>query len=70
MPTNYSGGKQLRCATGSKKKLNLPRAPLPKQIGGVHKVKTKIKLRKAKHKKPGSHADVVVDDFFDSCYDV
>ena len=31
-------------------KRRLPRAPLPRQTGGVHKVKTKVKHRKRKHK--------------------
>lgn len=34
-----------------KKKLNLPRAPLPKQTGGAHRDRTKEPARKAKHKK-------------------
>ena len=29
----------------------LPRAPLPRQTGGAHKVLTKVLPRKAKHKK-------------------
>lgn len=33
-----------------RKKLNLPRVPLPRQTGGVHKVKTKVKHRDRKHK--------------------
>jgi len=32
-------------------KRKLPRAPLPRQTGGPHKLKTKILFRKAKHKK-------------------
>jgi hypothetical protein len=30
---------------------SLPRAPLPRQTGGAHKVKTKVLPRKAKHKR-------------------
>jgi hypothetical protein len=33
-----------------KKNLNLPRVPLPKQLGGAHKDRTKVLFRKAKHK--------------------
>jgi hypothetical protein len=33
------------------KKPKLPRAPLPKQTGGVHEDKTKRPFRKLKHKK-------------------
>lgn len=33
------------------RKLNLPRAPIMKQTGGAHKVKTKMQLRDRKHKK-------------------
>lgn len=32
------------------KKLRLPRAPLTRQTGGAHKVKTKALHRKRKHK--------------------
>jgi hypothetical protein len=32
-------------------KPKLPRAALPRQTGGVHRVKTKALPRKAKHKK-------------------
>lgn len=32
-------------------KIKLPRAPLPKKIGGPHKLKNKILDRKKKHKK-------------------
>lgn len=35
------------------RKPKLPRAPLPKQTGGAHKVKTRTIPRKAKHKKRG-----------------
>lgn len=34
-------------------KPKLPRAPLPKQTGGAHRLKTKVLDRKAKHKKRG-----------------
>lgn len=34
-----------------KGKPKLPRAPLPKQTGGVHEDKTKRPFRKEKHKK-------------------
>jgi hypothetical protein len=33
------------------RKPRLPRAPLPKQTGGAHKLKTKQLPRKQKHKK-------------------
>ena len=33
------------------RKPRLPRAPLPKQTGGVHEDKTKRPFRKEKHKK-------------------
>lgn len=38
-------------AMPKRKKLNLPRVPLPRQRGGSHKVKTKVLDRKRKHKK-------------------
>lgn len=34
----------------SRRRLKLPRAPLPKQKGGAHKLKTKVLDRKRKHK--------------------
>ena len=34
-----------------KRKPKLPRAPLPRQTGGVHEDKTKRPFRKEKHKK-------------------
>lgn len=33
-----------------KRKLNLPRAPLPKQVGGAHRVLKDVPYRKRKHK--------------------
>lgn len=41
----------VRGAVGRLRLPRLPRAPLPKQTGGAHRVKTKVLARKAKHKK-------------------
>lgn len=47
-----------------RRKLNLPRALLPRQTGGVHRVKTKVLARKAKHRVPEAlrHAPSNSDD--------
>lgn len=37
-------------AFGARNRPALPRAPLPRQKGGAHRVKTKVGPRKAKHK--------------------
>jgi hypothetical protein len=34
------------------RKPKLPRAPLPRQTGGMHEDKTKRPIRKQKHRKP------------------
>jgi hypothetical protein len=39
-------------AKSPRKRLSLPRAPLPQQRGGVHPDRTKAAVRKRKHKKP------------------
>ena len=39
------------------KKPRLPRAPLPRQTGGLHEDKTKRPVRKLKHRRPPSAAD-------------
>ena len=45
-------GAEWECEVNHKKvKLNLPRAPLPRQKGGAHRVATKQLLRKVKHRK-------------------
>lgn len=41
-------------------KPRLPRAPLPRQTGGAHKVKTKVLHRKRKHKKDDPEVDGVI----------
>ena len=40
----------------AKSKPKLPRAPLPKQTGGVHEDKSKRPFRKEKHKKRWTEA--------------
>ncbi len=41
----------------SAKKPRLPRAPLPRQTGGLHEDKTKRPVRKQKHRRPPSSDD-------------
>jgi hypothetical protein len=43
-------------AIARKTKPKLPRAPLPKQTGGVHEDKSKRPFRKEKHKKRWTEA--------------
>lgn len=50
----------------TKKDLNLPRAPLPKQTGGAHRTKKKVLERKRKHK--GNTIDPRLIDFFGWSY--
>ncbi len=38
-------------------KPRLPRAPLPRQTGGLHEDKTKRPVRKQKHRRPPSSDD-------------
>jgi hypothetical protein len=53
-----------------KKKPKLPRAPLPRQTGGAHRVKKRVG-RKVKHKKPpdpeGIDLKIDVDKFKELC---
>jgi hypothetical protein len=37
---------------GTRAKPRLPRAPLPRQTGGIHEDKSKRPFRKEKHRKP------------------
>jgi hypothetical protein len=41
----------------TRKKPALPRAPLPRQTGGLHEDKTKRPVRKQKHRRPPSNDD-------------
>jgi hypothetical protein len=42
--------------TRKPKKLNLPRAPLPRQTGGAHRTRRNDPPRKAKHKTNALHS--------------
>ncbi len=46
-----------RTAHAAAKKPALPRAPLPRQTGGLHEDKTKRPVRKQKHRRPPSSDD-------------
>lgn len=46
-----------RARPANAKKPVLPRAPLPRQTGGLHEDKTKRPVRKQKHRRPPSSDD-------------
>ena len=53
MPARPTRRPAARAAT----KPRLPRAPLPRQTGGLHEDKTKRPVRKQKHRRPPSSDD-------------
>lgn len=54
MPARSTRPVAKRSAT---KKPALPRAPLPRQTGGLHEDKTKRPVRKQKHRRPPTTDD-------------